>query len=181
MEEVLATQEVLTTTEGAVAAGAAAAGAAGVMAAIMATLGVFAIVIGVAWYILQVVAYWKIFTKASRPGWHSLIPVLNTWDEVDLSWNRTMAWVTVGLTVAGTIVGSIITNQQNQGLQVSGFLSALSTILALVAIILGVLSEYKLAKAFGKGVGFCIGLILLNPIFMLILGFGSAQYQGRQG
>jgi Family of unknown function (DUF5684) len=34
------------------------------------------------------------------------------------------------------------------------------------------------AKSFGKGVGFAIGLILLPFIFFLILGFGSAQYQG---
>src|SRR6266403_2285162 len=35
-----------------------------------------------------------------------------------------------------------------------------------------------LAKSFGKGVGFGIGLILLPIIFFPILGFGSAQYQG---
>ena len=35
-----------------------------------------------------------------------------------------------------------------------------------------------LAKSFGKGVGFGIGLILLAVIFFPILGFGSAQYQG---
>ena len=35
-----------------------------------------------------------------------------------------------------------------------------------------------LAKSFGKGVGFAIGLILLSVIFFPILGFGSAQYQG---
>ena len=34
-----------------------------------------------------------------------------------------------------------------------------------------------LAKAFGKGIGFAIGLIILGPIFYLILGFGSATYQ----
>lgn len=34
-----------------------------------------------------------------------------------------------------------------------------------------------LAKAFGKGVGFAIGLIILGPIFYLILAFGSATYQ----
>ena len=31
---------------------------------------------------------------------------------------------------------------------------------------------------FGKDGGFVAGLILLNPIFLLILAFGSAQYQG---
>ena len=35
-----------------------------------------------------------------------------------------------------------------------------------------------LAKSFGKGVSFAIGLILLPVIFCPILGFGSAQYQG---
>ena len=36
----------------------------------------------------------------------------------------------------------------------------------------------KLAKSFGKGTGFGIGLILLAPIFYLILAFGSARYVG---
>jgi hypothetical protein len=35
-----------------------------------------------------------------------------------------------------------------------------------------------LAKSFGKGGGFGIGLALLGIIFFPILGFGSAQYQG---
>ena len=34
------------------------------------------------------------------------------------------------------------------------------------------------AKRFGKGGGFAVGLILLPFIFFPILGFGSAQYQG---
>ena len=35
-----------------------------------------------------------------------------------------------------------------------------------------------LAKSFGKGPGFGLGLALLGFIFFPILGFGSAQYQG---
>jgi hypothetical protein len=34
------------------------------------------------------------------------------------------------------------------------------------------------AKSFGKGVGFGLGLLILGIIFWPILGFGSAQYQG---
>jgi hypothetical protein len=34
-----------------------------------------------------------------------------------------------------------------------------------------------LSKAYGHGVGFTVGLILLGPIFILILGFGDSQYQ----
>jgi uncharacterized membrane protein YoaK (UPF0700 family) len=35
-----------------------------------------------------------------------------------------------------------------------------------------------LSKSFGKSEGFTIGLILLSPIFMCILGFGDAVYLG---
>lgn len=35
-----------------------------------------------------------------------------------------------------------------------------------------------LARSFGKDIGFALGLILLHPLFMAVLGFGSAQYVG---
>jgi hypothetical protein len=47
-----------------------------------------------------------------------------------------------------------------------------------VNFIVGIILCIDLAKSFGKGVGFGIGLILLGIIFFPILGFGSAQYQG---
>ena len=36
----------------------------------------------------------------------------------------------------------------------------------------------KLAKVFGKGNGFAVGLVLLPVVFLPILGFGDAKYQG---
>jgi hypothetical protein len=47
-----------------------------------------------------------------------------------------------------------------------------------VNFIIGIILCIDLAKSFGKGVGFGIGLLLLGIIFFPILGFGSAQYQG---
>jgi hypothetical protein len=44
-------------------------------------------------------------------------------------------------------------------------------------IVLAVLSV-DVAKSFGKGIGFGIGLWLLGMIFYPILGFGSAEYHG---
>ncbi len=43
-----------------------------------------------------------------------------------------------------------------------------------IAIILGI----DIAKSFGKGAGFGIGLALLGFIFYPILGFGDAAYKG---
>jgi hypothetical protein len=47
-----------------------------------------------------------------------------------------------------------------------------------VNFIIAIILSIDLAKSFGKGVGFGLGLALLGFIFWPILGFGSAQYQG---
>jgi len=48
----------------------------------------------------------------------------------------------------------------------------------LVNIIIGILLCLDLAKSFGKGAGFGIGLLLLGFIFYPLLAFGDATYQG---
>jgi hypothetical protein len=48
----------------------------------------------------------------------------------------------------------------------------------LVNFIIWIILCIDVAKSFGKGVGFGIGLLLLPIIFFPILGFGGAQYQG---
>jgi hypothetical protein len=48
----------------------------------------------------------------------------------------------------------------------------------LVNFVIAIMLYVALAKVFGKGVGFAIGLLLLSPIFIPILGFGSAQSVG---
>ena len=47
-------------------------------------------------------------------------------------------------------------------------------------IVLHIQSMIKLSHKFGKSTGFGWGLALLNVIFMCILAFGSAQYQGEE-
>lgn len=49
-----------------------------------------------------------------------------------------------------------------------------------VNFVFAIMLYFKLASAFGQGVGFGFGLLFLNPIFMLILGFGKAEYVGPQ-
>ena len=41
-------------------------------------------------------------------------------------------------------------------------------------------TDIKLAHAYGKSTGFGVGLIFLSPIFLCILAFGDAQYEGPQ-
>ena len=47
-----------------------------------------------------------------------------------------------------------------------------------VNLIVAFVLAFDLAKAFGKGAGFALGMIFLGPIFYPILGFGDAKYSG---
>ena len=47
-----------------------------------------------------------------------------------------------------------------------------------VSLVIAIIVSLDIAKAFGKGALFGIGLALLGFIFFPILGFGSAQYIG---
>jgi hypothetical protein len=51
-------------------------------------------------------------------------------------------------------------------------------IVPIVWWIVYIIVYYDLAKSFGKGVGFAIGVIVLPFIFVPILGFGSSEYVG---
>ncbi len=46
-----------------------------------------------------------------------------------------------------------------------------------VNFIILLIIQIQLAKVFGKGVGFGLGLIFFGPIFLALLAFGSAEYQ----
>ncbi|EHQ28311.1 DUF5684 domain-containing protein [Mucilaginibacter paludis] len=96
--------------------------------------------------LLTLIAFWRIFTKAGKPGWAAIIPIYN-------------------LIVLLEIVGK----------PVWWFLLMLLPCVNFVFIIW---TYNLLSKSFGKTEGFTVGLILLNPIFIMILGFGDAVYLG---
>ena len=128
------------------------------------------IVVGVIMWIISIIACWGLFTKAGEPGWKAIIPIYSTYVMFKLSWKVSMFWVWFVLLFA------------------SGFLSGfdnlvaaiISVVLSIAAAILGIVFYVKLAKAYGKGGGFAVGLIFLNPIFLLILGLGKSEYVGVQ-
>ena len=49
----------------------------------------------------------------------------------------------------------------------------------IVNILAAVVLSMDIAKHFGKGPGFGVGLAFLGPIFYPILGFGGAEYDGE--
>ncbi|MBR5227479.1 MAG: hypothetical protein IKV94_02465 [Clostridia bacterium] len=106
-----------------------------------------------AWIILLIIAQWKLFKKAGEPGWLSLIPICNTVMMFKIA--GMSGWWAAGALLAGFI-------------PVVGIIAS---------IVINVLLAYNLAKAFDKGAGFTVGLVLLAPIFISILAFGKSQYK----
>ena len=94
--------------------------------------------------IFMLIVWWKIFTKAGKPGWGILIPIYNIILMLEIA-GRPGWWFLLMLIPGVNFVISII-------------------------VIL------DLAKAFGKGTGFGIGMLFLGIIFYPIIAFGDAQY-----
>lgn len=61
----------------------------------------------------------------------------------------------------------------------SAIVSVLAYVVDIAVVVIGIMALHKLSKAFGHGAGFTVGLVLLSPIFILILAFGSSQYVGN--
>ncbi len=127
-------------------------GASAGFAALGAMLIVYSIIV-IAIAVLQIVAMWKIFTKAGEEGWKAIIPIYN---------------IIILFKISGI-----------SPLFVLVYLAAIIPFVGWIAVLgMTIYLNYNLSKAFGKDVGFTVGLCLVAPIFYLILGFGKAEYVG---
>ena len=55
---------------------------------------------------------------------------------------------------------------------------ALLLLIPIANIIVSAITAIKLAKAFGKGTGFAVGIFFIPIVFEGILAFGDAKYEG---
>ena len=125
---------------------------AGLMAAFGAAAGIYLVIV-FAIAIIQIIAMWKIFTKAGQAGWKSIIPIYN---------------LVILFKISGLSPWLLLL-----------YLTSIIPFIGWLAILaLTIMQAYYLAKSFGKDVGYMFGLWLLPSIFYMILGFGSAQYVG---
>ena len=136
-----------------------------IMAFILGSLATISI-IAIVYYVLLVIAQWKIFTKAGEAGWKSIIPILNGHVLYRICWKPSMFWICV----VAAIFAGIFNSMQNS------LAAIIALILYIVVAVISIIQYFKLSKAFVHGVGFAIGLILLNPIFMLNHGLGRSTY-----
>lgn len=116
----------------------------------------------IAIYVLFIIAWWKLFEKAGEPGWASLIPFYNTYVLYKIAWGNGLLFLVLFLSILN-------------------FVPVLGVIIDIGLFIFNIFTNINLAKSFGQGGGFAVGLIIFPNIFLLILAFGSAQYVGPKG
>ena len=161
-----ATTALLTAEEQAAVGGAAVGGILGL------GLGIILTALIVLW-IFQIIAFWKIFTKAGEPGWKSIIPIYSGYVQYKITWKPMWFWI---IFVVSIIYGA--TNGIIQGGSTSVIVSVIELIAAIAYCVIQIISYVKLSRSFGHGIGFAIGLLFLYPIFVLILGYGKSEYKG---
>lgn len=128
--------------------------AAGIGAIFGAIAGVWIVIMFII-AIIQIIAMWKVFTKAGEAGWKSLIPIYN-------------------LVVLFEISGL------SPWLVLVYLISFIPVVGVIGCWVLTIVQEVKLTQNFGKGSGFAVGMVLLPSIFYLILGFDSSTFIGQK-
>ena len=148
-----------------------AAAAAGVVGGIVAVSLTTILVLELVWFILQIIADWKIFSKADVPGWMSIIPILNTFEEYSICWNGFYGLI--------FLITSGLFSFMSTGEGAPMWKTIIACVCGIIAIVLHFLQSIKLSKAFGHGAGLGLVLFFLGPIGRLILGFGRSEYAGQ--
>ena len=139
-------------------------------------LGGIYLIVAFIWWLLQIAANWRIFTKAGEAGWKSIIPVYSDYISYRIAWQPSYFWLTLILGIVASGVSAAATSGDGTNTTILLVVSLIRLIMAIISI----MYSFKLAKAFGRGTGFALGLIFLQPIFLLILGFGNDSYYGPE-
>lgn len=127
------------------------------MAAAVTFLSGYAVLL-LALAVLAIIAGWRIFEKAGRPGWATLVPFYRDYITCQIFWGE--GWLFLVPVV----------------LFLLAFVPVIGFIFAIGSAVFNILTVYKKAEAFGERIGFTIGLLLLPFIFNMILAF-SRRYE----
>lgn len=143
---------------------------------------------------LIMVSNWHIFKKLGMPGWKGIIPYYSDYMLFQTLWKTKPFWTLViasGVYIAGSVLMTILlplmlfvnrnaanTEQMTAMLVIFFVVFGLLTLAFIIlALVINFMLHVRMARAFGKSVGFAVGLTFLSFVFYPILAFGKAQRQ----
>ncbi len=130
----------------------------------------------IVFWVFQIIAYWKMFTKAGEPGWKSIIPFYNQYVMYKLTWKTSWFWISLIVAFVYGVFTSL-----NQSFPDVMLYTVLLLVFAIIILVLTIISYHKISKSYGHGAGYTVGMLFLWPIFVLILGYGKSRYIGPEG
>lgn len=139
-----------------------------VIVIVSAVLGALAMFI-VLNYFFEAIACWRIFEKAGKHGWKSLIPIYSNYIRYQIAWRPLWFWISSFLLAASVAL--------NVWGGTGRLWSSFATVVSVMGTLVHLTGNYRLGRAFGRGVLFSVGLALLPTLFTLILGLGGSEYQ----
>lgn len=135
------------------------------------SLLLWAVLVPLIWYLLQAIADWRILSKAGRPGWFSLIPVVNVVSEYSICWSAGMGVLYMLCTFA---VSSLKGVENPSSMQ-----TTIASAAGVLAGLLHLVQSFKLAKSYGKGFFTGVLLVLFGPLARVFFGLGDSRYIGK--
>ena len=128
-------------------------------------------------WLIHIAALWRIFTKAGYTGWKSLIPVYSLYLLFKIAGKPSSFTVVFILAIVNTflnIISMYFKNDDSRFILLA--IWGIAIILSIVMAIIYIDYSHSLSKAFGHGIAFALGLVFLEPLFILILGLSRSQY-----
>lgn len=152
-------------------------------AAVVAMAGTL-VLLSVAVWVLLIIAYWKMFTKAGEKGWKSIIPIYNIYVAFNLCWKdgtkNFLIYLLTGI-VASIASSSMTVNGSTVDLSSNPVAGTIAGIAAIVCLVWYVRFLIRQAKAYNKGTGCAVLALFFPNIMTLYYGFAStATYEGPQ-
>lgn len=142
----------------------------GFLGGLIGGIAVIIVSLAILWYILLIIAGWKIFKKAGEAGWKSLIPFYNSYIFYKIVGMQKWFWVLIFSAIAVSLATSMmgfdgqnIMNNSFTGVNLLAFLLLIAEII--LAIVIAVKYSIRTSKVFGHGLCYALGLIFLQNLF----------------
>ena len=138
-------------------------------AGLIGVIGTLLLIGGAVWFFVSAIGYFKMFKKAGQRGWFAFIPLLREYAMFKMAW-------TVKAFIISTVLLAVV---QLCGESENIILGLVVAVLGIAWIVMQVKLQLRVAKSFGKGKLWGLGLFFIPFVTTLILGFGSAEYLGN--
>lgn len=124
---------------------------------------------GIVWFFVSAFGYRKMFQKAGEAGWKAFIPYYKNFICFKMAWTTKLFWPWLIALLALQML------PETESLIVT----LLNIAFLVVCTTLGIKLDVRLAKSFGKTKIWGVLLFFFPFIVSLILGYGKAEYVGK--